>query len=110
VTHNAIPAPVETSQLNSSYRHITPPPAQRTLQSRTINQVHNTQSMSRFEPTTQVESASKVAELERQLENMKKIASNLQKEKDLALKFNSLLLRKLENVGVGAGDRILQVN
>jgi len=66
--------------------------------------------MSKFEPISQLDSSSKVAELERQLEKMKKIASNLQKEKELALKFNSLLLRKLENVGFGAGDKMLQVN
>jgi hypothetical protein len=41
---------------------------------------------------------------------MLQIANNLQKEKELALKFNSLLLRKLESVSAGGSEKIVHVN
>lgn len=98
---------VDIAQLNPNYRHVTPPPAQRPVHTRTLNQTENVASRSRLETVYEFEQSEKISQLEKELRRMQLIQSNLQKDKDLALKFNSLLLKKLE--GVGATDNILKV-
>ena len=102
--------PLDISLQNPNARHITPPPEQRNVHSRTINHAQNVQSMGRFENVGQADNQLKIAQLESHLEKLLQITSSLQKEKELALKFNYLLLRKLESAGVSNPERVLQVN
>lgn len=53
--------------------------------------------MGRFNKVTQ-ENESKIKELESELAKMKEVVDNLNQEKELALKFNQLLLAKLNGV------------
>lgn len=90
-------------------RHITPPPQRnnyQTVGSRPLNKAQNVQSMGRFEQNNQTHnSLEKVKNLEKELAMMKVVVDNLQKEKELALKFNQLLLLKLnQSNGVEPGS------
>lgn len=100
---------------SNEHRHVTPPPQRKNYQtnsSRPLNRAQNVQSMGRFETNGSIEQDAKIKTLEGELAKMQIVVDNLQKEKELALKFNQLLLLKLDGVaneGVQAGS-VVEVN
>jgi hypothetical protein len=112
--NNQVQGKVTISPINYTaevQRNITPPPQRSnypTSNSRPLSKAQNVQSMGRFDNGSDLEQAEKINSLKNELAKLKVVVDNLQKEKDLALRFNELLLVKLNGVGaIEAGSVVI---